>query len=163
MSFTPSIWARSVKCKSGNDKSVLWAIVSRAQKKDNGFYEAFPGIDLIMEEACVSEKSVYNALNRLYAAGLITKISPDGNRKSNTYRLNVDAPNTEQRLDDARPTRNQNPGNRPEVYRPAGNTSEHQPSADRPEPASLRRQPGPGIIAGRDLANEPDSRRQASG
>ncbi len=58
-----------------------------------------------MEEACVSEKSVYNALNRLYAAGLITKIPGNRKQKSNTYRLNVDAPNTEQNSDDAKTTR----------------------------------------------------------
>lgn len=159
MSFAPFEWAQRVICKSGNDKSVLWAIVARAQKKDNGFYEAFPGIDTIAKEACVTEQSVYNALNRLYASGLITKIPPDGKRKSNTYRLNVDAPNTEQNADDAKTTRPTSSGPRDHGGTGQSRTIQSHPASHEQRPDPYR----PSIRGDAGWASDPIPHHRAAG
>lgn len=130
-------WALEAKCEQISDKALLLILAYRANEekgRKTGLYEAFPAVPNISRTTGMSRSLVYKSLNRLYAAGLITKLPKKGSSDSNTYRLNVDAPNTEQRSDDAKTTRPKN-----SEHRDDGGTGQSRQSPSQPK----RIEPGP--------------------
>lgn len=158
MSFNVGYWAADAKCEEVTDKVILLILAIRANDQ-TGFFECFPSIPSLIKNTGMSRSGVFASLNRLYAAGLITKISPDGNRKSNTYRLNVDAPNTEQNSDDAKTHRPTSTGHRDHGGTGQSRTIQSHPGSHEQRPDQY----GPSIFGEAGWASDPIHHHRAAG